>query len=191
MKKSKFLMSKYLILSLIISFTIFLTGCSENLRIDKASMVSCITVKNYEYTFYLLTEEENVVSVKANDFENSIKEVKSEGLPNINLSRLEIVIFDENINHKYIVKDIESIKNNYSISPTTIIAISNDKIFKKISDNDKKIDDYIERINIFNKKDYKTSENILEFYNKKSSKGVNLSYIDEKGEIDKINIRNY
>lgn len=191
MKKSKFLMSKYLILSLIISFTIFLTGCSENLRIDKASMVSCITVKNYEYTFYLLTEEENVVSVKANDFENSIKEVKSEGLPNINLSRLEIVIFDENINHKYIVKDIESIKNNYSISPTTIIAISNDKIFRKISDNDKKIDDYIERINIFNKKDYKTSENILEFYNKKSSKGVNLSYIDEKGEIDKINIRNY
>lgn len=188
-------MYKKLMCVVISALLLMLTGCKGTKQIDKASIAETVTVDENTYTFYLLSGEDapQGVSVDAVSFEEACNLAKKKYIPNLSLSKLELLIINEKIYKDVLEKDIEYISEQPEFSPLMYVTLSDKNTIELIS-KDKKVPTLIEEqiIQLKNNNDDVNTNSLSIFNNFSSSLNdeFSVSYINSNKEIkaEKIEI---
>ena len=192
-------MTKNIILIFLCISSIFFTGCSSSKQVDKASIAETVTVGEKDgkicYTFYLLSSSDTPVftSVFADSFEQACTKAKSEYIPNLSLSKLELFITEERIADKTLKSDIKYISEKPYFSPLMYVTLCDENLAEKFV-NDKKLPEKVEEhIILIKNKNNDISLNSLSIFNNffsDTNKEFSVSYINSKEEIkaETINI---
>lgn len=175
--------------------SLFLAGCTGTKQIDKASIAETVTVDENSYTFYLLSSEDapQGVSVPAKTFKEACTLAKEKYIPNLSLSKLELLIINKKIYKDVLVKDLQYISETAEFSPLLYVVMSDKNTIKTISE-DKNAPELIEEQIILQKnKNNDISINSLSIFNNFSSeqdKEFCVSYINSQKELkaDKMKI---
>ena len=192
-------MTKRIILIFICISSIFFTGCSSSKQVDKASIAETVTAGEKDgkicYTFYLLSSSDTPVftSVFADSFEQACIKAKSEYIPNLSLSKLELFITEERIMDKTLKNDVKFISEKPYFSPLMYVTLCDENLVEKFV-NDKKLPEQIEEhIILIKNKNNDISLNSLSIFNNffsGTNKEFSVSYINSEKEIkaETINI---
>lgn len=192
-------MTKNIILIFLCISSIFFTGCSSSKQVDKASIAETVTAGEKDgkicYTFYLLSSSDTPVfsSVFADSFEQACTKAKSEYIPNLSLSKLELFITEERIADKTLKSDIKYISEKSYFSPLMYVTLCDENLAEKFV-NDKKLPEQVEEhIILIKNKNNDISLNSLSIFNNffsGTNKEFSVSYINSKEEIkaETINI---
>lgn len=185
-------MLKKIILILLCISSILFTGCSSSKQVDKASIAETVTVGEKDgricYTFYLLSSSDNPVftSVFADSFEQACLKAKSEYIPNLSLSKLELFITEEKIMDKTLKADIKYISEKPCFSPLMYVTLCDENLAEKFV-NDKELPEKTEKhIVLLKNKNKDISINSLSIFNNfysDSNKEFSVSYINSEKEI--------
>lgn len=185
-------MPKKIILILLCISSILFTGCSSSKQVDKASIAETVTVGEKDgricYTFYLLSSSETPVftSVFADSFEQACLKAKSEYIPNLSLSKLELFITEEKIMDKTLKTDIKYISEKPCFSPLMYVTLCDENLAGKFV-NDKELPEKTEKhIVLLKNKNKDISLNSLSIFNNfysDSNKEFSVSYINSEKEI--------
>lgn len=185
-------MPKKIILILLCISSILFTGCSSSKQVDKASIAETVTVGEKDgricYTFYLLSSSETPVftSVFADSFEQACSKAKSEYIPNLSLSKLELFITEEKIMDKTLKTDIKYISEKPCFSPLMYVTLCDENLAEKFV-NDKELPEKTEKhIVLLKNKNKDISLNSLSIFNNfysDSNKEFSVSYINSGKEI--------
>lgn len=185
-------MNKKFILILLCISSILITGCSGSKQIDKASIAETITVGEKDgktcYTFFLLSSSDSPVftSVFAKSFEEACEIAKSEYIPNLSLSKLELFLTEEKIMDKTLKNDIKYMSEKPYFSPLMYVTLCDENLTEKLV-NDKMLPKQVEEHLILTKnKNKELSVNSLSIFNNffsDSNKEFSVSYINSENEI--------
>lgn len=185
-------MPKKIILILLCISSILFTGCSSSKQVDKASIAETVTVGEKDgricYTFYLLSSSETPVftSVFADSLEQACLKAKSEYIPNLSLSKLELFITEEKIMDKTLKTDIKYISEKPCFSPLMYVTLCDENLAEKFV-NDKELPEKTEKhIVLLKNKNKDISLNSLSIFNNfysDSNKEFSVSYINSEKEI--------
>ena len=185
-------MPKKIILILLCISSILFTACSSSKQVDKASIAETVTVGEKDgricYTFYLLSSSETPVftSVFADSFEQACLKAKSEYIPNLSLSKLELFITEEKIMDKTLKTDIKYISEKPCFSPLMYVTLCDENLAEKFV-NDKELPEKTEKhIVLLKNKNKDISLNSLSIFNNFYSdcnKEFSVSYINSEKEI--------
>lgn len=185
-------MPKKILLILLCISSILFTGCSSSKQVDKASIAETVTVGEKDgricYTFYLLSSSETPVftSVFADSFEQACLKAKSEYIPNLSLSKLELFITEEKIMDKTLKTDIKYISEKPCFSPLMYVTLCDENLAEKFV-NDKELPEKTEKhIVLLKNKNKDISLNSLSIFNNfysDSNKEFSVSYINSEKEI--------
>ena len=191
-------MPKKIILILLCVLSILFSGCSSSKQVDKASIAETVTVGEKDgricYTFYLLSSSDTPVftSVFADSFEQACTKAKSEYIPNLLLSKLELFITEEKIMDKTLKSDIKYISEKPYFSPLMYVTLCDDSLVEKFV-NDKKLPEQVEEhIVLIKNKNKDISLNCLSIFNNFFSdfnKEFSVSYINSDREIKAESIK--
>lgn len=145
-------MCRRLLAGFMCALLIFLTGCSDTKRIDKASLAEAVTVTENEgkviYTFFLLGsgEEPEKAEIPAESFEEACTLAKQGYIPNLSLAKLELYVLDRDLYEEKLGNDLEFMSGEYLVSPDMYVVLA-DKATMQIMENSKdakqKTEDYI------------------------------------------------
>lgn len=185
-------MNKKFILILLCILSILFTGCSGSKQIDKASIAETITAGEKDgktcYTFFLLSSSDSPVftSVFAESFEEACEKAKSEYIPNLSLSKLELFITEEKIMGKTLKNDIKYMSEKPYFSPLMYVTLCDENLTEKL-ENDKMLPKQVEEhLVLIKNKNKELSVNSLSIFNNffsDSNKEFSVSYINSKNEI--------
>ncbi|MGN0509287.1 MAG: hypothetical protein ACI4GX_08620 [Ruminococcus sp.] len=191
-------MPKKIILILLCVLSILFSGCSSSKQVDKASIAETVTVGEKDgricYTFYLLSSSDTPVftSVFADSFEQACTKAKSEYIPNLSLSKLELFITEEKIMDKTLKSDIKYISEKPYFSPLMYVTLCDDSLVEKFV-NDKKLPEQVEEhIVLIKNKNKDISLNCLSIFNNfffDFNKEFSVSYINSDREIKAESIK--
>ena len=191
-------MPKKIILILLCVLSILFSGCSSSKQVDKASIAETVTAGEKDgricYTFYLLSSSDTPVftSVFADSFEQACTKAKSEYIPNLSLSKLELFITEEKIMDKTLKSDIKYISEKPYFSPLMYVTLCDDSLVEKFV-NDKKLPEQVEEhIVLIKNKNKDISLNCLSIFNNFFSdfnKEFSVSYINSDREIKAESIK--
>ncbi|MDD6988857.1 hypothetical protein [Ruminococcus sp.] len=191
-------MPKKIILILLCVLSILFSGCSSSKQVDKASIAETVTAGEKDgricYTFYLLSSSDTPVftSVFADSFEQACTKAKSEYIPNLSLSKLELFITEEKIMDKTLKSDIKYISEKPYFSPLLYVTLCDDSLVEKFV-NDKKLPEQVEEhIVLIKNKNKDISLNCLSIFNNFFSdinKEFSVSYINSDKEIKAESIK--
>ena len=167
--------------------SIFLCGCDNSKRIDKALIVECIVVDENEYSFIYLAEEDRSESVKirAESLEKALNTLKNERKPEVVLSKLELIAFSENSASDAFYNTLKYIKNNYSVSPSVYTAVCSDEVIKSL-DKPSALEKCTEQIMLLEKKDADISSTLLKMNNNLGKSKKSLLYFPHISSNDGI-----
>lgn len=187
-------MIKKAVLVLLSVCSVFLCGCDNSKRIDKAVIVECIAVRENEYSFIYLSQEDKseLVKIQADSIEKATNILKTEHKPEIVLSKLELIAFSKNTDSTKLYDTMQYMRNNYSVSPSVYTAVCSNEILKSL-DNPQTLEKCREQIMLLENKDNDISSTLLKMNNnlEKSKKSLlYFPYISINNEIkgEKIEI---
>lgn len=171
-------MLKKVILSVFIVCSAFLCGCDNSKRIDKAVIVESIAVRENDYTFIYIADEEksDSVTIQAESFEKALKILKTEQKPEVLLSKLELVAFEKDTDSKKIYNTMQNLKNIYSVSPSVYTAVCSKEVFDKL-DEEEYFTKCIEQIMILENNESDVSSTLLKMNNNLSKSKKSLLYL--------------
>lgn len=191
-------MAKKILLIFLCVLSILFSGCSSSKQVDKASIAETVTAGEKDgricYTFYLLSSSDTPVftSVFADSFEQACTKAKSEYIPNLSLSKLELFITEEKIMDKTLKSDIKYISEKPYFSPLLYVTLCDDSLVEKFV-NDKKLPEQVEEhIVLIKNKNKDISLNCLSIFNNFFSdinKEFSVSYINFDKEIKAESIK--
>lgn len=185
-------MTKNIILIFLCISSIFFTGCSSSKQVDKASIAETVTAGEKDgkicYTFYLLSSSDTPVftSVFADSFEQACTKAKSEYIPNLSLSKLELFITEERIKDKTLKNDVKFISQKPYFSPLMYVTLCDENLVEKFVNDKKLLEQIEERIILIKNKNNDISLNSLSIFNNffsDSNKEFSVSYIYSDKEI--------
>ncbi len=185
-------MNKKFILILLCISSILITGCSSSKQIDKASIAETITVGEKDgktcYTFFLLSSSDSPVftSVFAESFEEACEKAKSEYIPNLSLSKLELFITEERLADKTFKTDIKYMSEKPYFSPLMYVTLCDANLTEKLV-NDKMLPKQVEEhLVLIKNKSKGLSVNSLSIFNNFFSdinQEFSVSYINSNNEL--------
>ncbi|MGN0499955.1 MAG: hypothetical protein ACI4HK_02285 [Ruminococcus sp.] len=180
-------MFKKAILLLLSAWSIFLCGCDNSKRIDKALIVECIVVDENEYSFIYLAEEDRSDSVKirAESLEKALNTLKNERKPEVVLSKLELIAFSENSASDKFYSTLKYVRCNYSVSPSVYTAVCSDEVIKLL-DKPVTLEKCTEQIMLLEKKDADISSTLLKMNNNLGKSKKSLLYFPHISSNDGI-----
>lgn len=191
-------MAKKILLIFLCILSVLFTGCSSSKQVDKASIAETVTAGEKDgricYTFYLLSSSDTPVftSVFADSFEQACTKAKSEYIPNLSLSKLELFITEEKIMDKTLKSDMKYISEKPYFSPLLYVTLCDDSLVEKFV-NDKKLPEQVEEhIVLIKNKNKDISLNCLSIFNNFFSdinKEFSVSYINSNKEIKAESIK--
>ena len=180
------------VLCLIIPLSLLFSGCTGTREIDKASIVETITVKlqegEMEYGFYLISDSEKVksISIKADSFQNACKSAQDKYIPNIVFDKINLILFDENLNKKSLINDINFITHQSDLSPLIYISVCDTDTLKRMEKEKDMPEQLRYHIDMLKKKENKVhiySLSIFNYINSDKSSYLYITSIKSKDEI--------
>lgn len=155
--------------------SVFLTGCQNSRQIETASIIENVTIgeKNGEicYTFYTLTSSDKPwgISVPAGSFESACELAKKEYIPNLSLSKLELLMIDEKLVDRVMKTDIEYISTQPSFSPMAFVTLCDGKTIEKFGDTTRNQKLIEEQLILLKKNNPEVNINYLSVFNNLAS----------------------
>lgn len=187
---------KLLLFTLCIFLSLPLAGCSPDKQIEKAAVAETVTVQKTDggtsYTFYILSAEnaDTSVTIKADSFEEAKSLAKDGYIPNLSLSRLELLIYDETLGKDFIRNDFEYISSDYRLSPLITVSLAEEKAFENFKEKPS-FDETEQQIILLKNENDDVSYKLLSIYNKikgNSAETVTLPCLTGDGGIKSSNV---
>lgn len=171
-------MIKKIVLVVLAVGSVFLCGCDNSKRIDKAILIDCIVVTKNDYTFVCISDEEKneLITIKEESLEKALKALESEHNPEVVLSKLELIAFAENTESEKYYSTLQQIKNNYAVSPSVYTAVCSNEIIKSL-DKAETVEKSTEQIMLFENKERDVSSTLLKMNNNLSKSKKSLIYL--------------
>ena len=130
------MLKKLLIILTVIPF--ILTGCKSSHKLETASIIENVSVHKQDgqlvYTFYILTDSDtpNAVAISANSFEEAQSLAAEKYIPDMSLSKLELLLIQKDACDDVMRRDIEYISTQASFSPIARVAVCDFAIIEKM-----------------------------------------------------------
>lgn len=124
------------VLVIFILMPLLLTGCKSSHKIETASIIENVSVHRQDgrltYTFYILTDSDspNAVAIPADSFEQAAALAERKYIPDMSLSKLELLLIERNVCGDVMRDDIEYISTQASFSPIAYVALCDDSAIK-------------------------------------------------------------
>ena len=102
------------LLCIVCSMVFLLTGCSNSRQIESAAIIENVTVDRQDgklvYTFYRLTSGDAPwgIAVSAKNFEEACRLASEAFIPNLSLSKLELLLISEDAAETVMTTDLRS-----------------------------------------------------------------------------------
>lgn len=165
---------------------LMLTGCQNSHQIETASIIENISVEKqngqFFYTFYLLTDSEtpNAVSIPAASLQQAQTLAEKQYIPNLSLSKLELLLIHAAAADETLQRDIEYISTQASFSPAAYVAVCDTKALKIIKENSSAQSTVENQLILCKKNNSAVNISYLSVFNcyaQKNAKGFLLPYI--------------
>ncbi len=117
-----------------------LTGCQSSGKIETASIIENVSIAEDNgkicYTFYTLTGGDKPWGIKipASSFESACDLAEREYIPNLSLSKLELLMIEDTLVDKVMKNDIEYISTQPSFSPAALVTLCDKKTIEKFAE---------------------------------------------------------
>ena len=120
-------------------FPLVLGGCKSSHKLETASIIENVSVHKQDgqlvYTFYILTDSDtpNAVAINADSFEEAQSLAAEKYIPDMSLSKLELLLIEKEARSDVIPRDIEYISTQASFSPIAYVALCDDATIKQLN----------------------------------------------------------
>ena len=117
-----------------------MTGCKSSHKIETASIIENVSVHKQDgqlvYTFYILTDSDtpNAVAISANSFEEAQSLAAEKYIPDMSLSKLELLLIEKEACNDVMQSDIEYISTQASFSPIAYVALCDEATIRLIEE---------------------------------------------------------
>lgn len=185
-------MIKKTLISIMCLLMMFLQGCKSSKQIDVASLAETVTINQtadgLSYTFYIIDSGNaaNPVSITAKSLSDAINQAKNSYIPNLSLSKLELLLINGNAYLESLKSDIAFVSSRYDISPLSYVSLcDNDtmKIFSKAKDGLNTIEEHIMLLKNKNNEVKINSLSIFNSFAGDNKKEFYVSYINSNNEL--------
>lgn len=155
----------------LICFSLFLPGCENSRQIETASIIENVTIGEEDgqviYTFYTITSSDKPwgIKVPASSFEEACQLAENEFIPNLSLSKLELLMIDERLIDSALKTDIEYISTQPSFSPMAYVTLCDGKTIEKFDDSARNQKLIEEQLILIKKNDPEVNINYLSVFN--------------------------
>ena len=116
-----------------------MTGCKSSHKIETASIIENVSVHRQDgkltYTFYILTDSDTpeAVAIHANSFKEATELAGEKYIPDMSLSKLELLLIEKEACNDIMQSDIEYISTQASFSPIAYVALCDDATIKQLN----------------------------------------------------------
>ena len=183
------MLKKLLILLTIIPFV--LTGCKSSHKLETASIIENVSVHKQDgqliYTFFILTDSDtpNAVAINANSFEEAQSLAAEKYIPDMSLSKLELLLIQKDAREDVMQKDIEYISTQASFSPIARVAVCDSSVIEEMRRKSEAQNTIKNLIILCKKNNSNVKTDYLSVFNSfyGGGKTVTVPYISGKGEL--------
>ena len=119
-------------------FPLVLGGCKSSHKLETASIIENVSVHKQDgqlvYTFYILTDSDtpNAVAINADSFEEAQSLAAEKYIPDMSLSKLELLLIEKEARSEVMPRDIEYISTQASFSPIARVAVCDNAVIEKM-----------------------------------------------------------
>lgn len=172
---------------------LLLTGCKSSHKLESASIIENVSVHRQNgqliYTFYILTDSNtpNAVAINADSFRQAQSLAAEKFIPNMSLSKLELLLIEKEAKSDVMPSDIEYISTQASFSPIALVAVCDPSVIEKMS-RETSVQSVIKnQIILCKKNNPEVKTDYLSVFNSFSggeNKSVTLAYICGNGSLN-------
>ncbi len=158
---------------------VMLSGCQSSRKIETAQIIENVTISERNgqtlYTFYILSSADTPLKteIPAGSFEQACELAQNQYIPNISLSKLELLMIEEHLIDRVLKTDIEYISTQPSFSPSAFVALCDSKTIDKFSESTREQDLIEEQLILLKKNNPDVSINYLSVFNHFESEKTN------------------
>lgn len=172
-------------------FPLILGGCKSSHKLETASIIENVSVHKQDgqlvYTFYILTDSDtpNAVAINADSFEVAQSLAAEKYIPDMSLSKLELLLIEKEARSDVIPRDIEYISTQASFSPIARVAVCDYAVIKKMRQVSEAQNTIKNQIILCKKNNPDVKTDYLSVFNSFSggrNKTVTVPYIGGKGD---------
>ena len=172
--------------------SVLLSGCQTSRKIETASIIENVSISAEDsrvcYTFYILSSDEKPkgIRIPADSFGEARKLAESEYIPNLSLSKLELLLIEDSLSDRALESDIEYISTQPSFSPSAYVALCDRntlEAFSRTAGGQRLIE---EQLTLLKKNDPSVCVNYLSVFNRFASsktKYFTVGYVTCDGEM--------
>ena len=158
---------------------VLFSGCQSSRKIETAQIIENVTISQRNgqtlYTFYILSSSDKPLKteVPANSFEQACRLAQDRYIPNISLSKLELLMIEDSLIDRVLKTDIEYISTQPSFSPSAFVTLCDSKTVEKFSESRREQDIIEEQLILLKKNNPAVNINYLSVFNHFESKKTN------------------
>ena len=151
------------------------SGCQSSRKIETASIIENVSISEDSgqiyYTFYVLSsgDKPKGIRIPSDSFKSACQLAEKEYIPNLSLSKLELLMIEDSLIEYTLKNDIEYISTQPSFSPVAYVTLCDKKTIEKFgekADEQKWIE---EQLIILKKNDPEVSIDYLSVFNRFAS----------------------
>lgn len=174
------------LIAVIALLALTLTGCKSSHKIETASIIENVSVHRQDgkltYTFYILTDNDTpeAVAIHADSFKEATELAEKKYIPDMSLSKLELLLIEKDACDDVMQSDIEYISTQASFSPIAYVALCDEATIEQMNEKTS-VQESVESLIILCKKnnpevktDYLT---VFNCYAGKNKSGFKVPYI--------------
>lgn len=171
---------------------LLLTGCQSSRKIETASIVENVSISEENgsicYTFYVLSSSDKPRGYKitADSFKKARELAENKYIPNMSLSKLELLMIEDSLIDRALKTDIEYISTQSSFSPTAFVMLCDRKTLDEFADKTDKQDLIEKQLVLLKKNNPEICINYLSVFNRFESdkiKEFTVGYVTCKNEL--------
>lgn len=180
------------LITVIALLALMMTGCKSSHKIETASIIENVSVHRQDgkltYTFYILTDSDSpeAVAIPAESFEEAAQLAEKKFIPDMSLSKLELLLIEKDVCNDIMQSDIEYISTQASFSPIAYVAVC-DGAAIKLMNKKSAVQESIENLIILcgkNNPDVKTDYlSVFNSYAGKNNGGFKVPFISAEKEL--------
>lgn len=164
-------MKKNILFVFVIIIALLFAGCDESRQIDKAEIAETITVskENNEiiYSFFMISggNEPRSFRIPANNLDKAVMLAKNQYIPNITLSKLDMIAYEKTVGKELLMNDIRFVASKPYFSPLVFITLCDEATVNNISKNKEVAEEIKEHIFLIKNKNPAIKYNSLSIFN--------------------------
>ncbi len=185
-------MIKKLLCVALCSAMLLMSGCSKSRHIDTAAIAQSVAVDTdangrLVYSYFLLSSDNEpwVINITANSFKDACELAEQKYIPNLSLSKINLMLINEKIFTQTLKSDVEYVSGCAEFSPLAYVSLADTKAIERMK-SEKRVQDIIENeLQLLKTEDVNVNTNFISVYNsiQNDSNGFNVSLINSDKEL--------